>query len=219
MHICLLFCILALTIPAFGDADGIQPKQGGKYACAPTRPLPVLNKPIMQGVTYTDNDTTKNSGEFDNQYVRKILLRGVIKDRNCVPVANATIEIWQSDEYGKNRYNTFSYSFLDRYNLNYDQYSKFLGIATATSNNDGYFEFITVLPNSKMRKARLGRYNVAVWHRDFPMLETQLSIKDNKTRFHSQMIAYRNFAADDAFVLPTYDFEVILNGENRYKSY
>lgn len=195
------------------------------YVCMPTKAAKVASKPIMQGITYTDNDATKNSGDFDSSYMRKVVLRGLIKDRNCVPVPNATIEIWQVDEYGKNRYNTFSYSFLDKYALNYEEYSRFLGIAVTTSDSNGYFTFLTVLPNGQINsksKPITSYINLSVWHRDLPSLETKLTLDDGfrlRMPIDTELIGYKNSEAENLFVLPTYDFEVVLDGVSKYKSY
>ncbi len=186
--------------------------------CTPTTAMQVASKPMMSEIVHTDNSSTKDAGEFEDLYLHKVFLRGVIKDRNCVPIPNATINIWQEDEYGKDRYHKLSFSFTERYNLNREQYSKFLGVATATSNNNGDFTFITVLPASRAKKKMNAYINVSVKHFDFPSLETQLHMATNKPP-KSGLSGYRNAEAERVYGMPTYDVEIILNGTNRYKSY
>jgi protocatechuate 3,4-dioxygenase beta subunit len=197
-------------------------KQPSKALCSPTKKVKTTPKPITHDPTYTDNDATKNSGEFDNMYLNKILIRGIIKDKACVPVRNASIEIWQDDEYGKKRYNQFSYSFSDRYRLNREQYSNFLGIATANSDNNGYFTFISVMPNSKLKKAKPeSLVNISVSHINFPSLETQIVLnpKFPIKKSNNRIISFRNLDQKQMQDLPTYDIEIILDGRTKYKTY
>jgi protocatechuate 3,4-dioxygenase beta subunit len=206
--------LLVMTICLF-----IQPALGKeKPLCQPTGKSPVADKPITYDPTYTDNDTTKNSGGFDNKYLNKIVIKGIIKDKHCVPIPNASIEIWQEDEYGKKRYNQFSYSFSDRYELNREQYSNFLGIAATTSDNNGQFTFISVIPNGKLKESKKqSLINIAVSHQDFPKLENQIILnpKFPIRKSDKRIIALRELDNQ----LPSYDFEIVLDGTNKYKSY
>ncbi|NRA74115.1 MAG: hypothetical protein HRU36_05195 [Rickettsiales bacterium] len=222
MHIILFICLLFLITPS-GNSFGIATKQKKELVlCQPTKKIAVLDKPITYDPAYTDNNTTKDAGEFKNKHLDIILIRGIIKDKKCIPIPNASIEIWQEDEYGKKRYDKFSYSFTDRYELNKEQFSSFLGIATATSNNNGYFNFITVIPRSKLKRyKKQSLINVSISHKNFPKLENQILLNPKwlTKKTNKKIFAFRNIGAEKFYHLPTYDFEIVLNGYNKYKTF
>lgn len=212
-----------------------------KSLCTPTRSRAVDRKPETFGKTVnSDNDTTKAAGQFENPYLSKILIRGLVKDKNCVPIPNVTVEIWQADEYGLNRYNKFSALFSERYQENYEQYSNFIGMAAANSDNNGYFTFVSVLPNKKAKAAPGAvskkhlepSINISVKHRDFNELATKVHMSSGagvqvqsqasagaKMPATSKLIGYRNFAAEKIYGMPTYDVEIVMDGANKYKTY
>ena len=224
-HIILIF--LLFPIPSLAEGAGKAHKASKapkeKFLCQPTKKIRVPNKPITHDPTYTDNNsTTKNSGEFEDPYLEKVFIRGVIKDKQCIPIPNASIEIWQEDEYGIKRYEQFSYSFSERYELNKSQYSNFLGIASTTSDNNGNFTFITVVPNSKIKDSKKqSLINFAVSHEYFPSIENQISIDPKLPikRSNKRVVALKNSEAEKFYQLPTYDLEIVLNGKNKYKTY
>ena len=221
LAITLFICPIIFPKYSLGVDHKTFKSKKAKILCTPTKKIQVAPKPITYDPGYTDNDTTKDSGEFVNLYLNKIFIRGIIKDKECIPVPNTLIEIWQDDEYGKKRYNQFSYSFNDRYNLNKDQYSNFLGIATTTSDNNGNFSFISVMPNNKTKLKKQSLINISVFHEDFPEIENQIILNPNFPikKSERKIIAFRNIDAEKIYNLPTYDFEVILDGTNKYKTY
>ncbi len=48
-----------------------------------------------------DSDLTKVEGRVAAASGRVIYVRGVVRDQNCVPVSNATVEIWQAAASGR----------------------------------------------------------------------------------------------------------------------
>jgi len=217
-----ILCLCTSFKSSLGTGHRSYNTKKEKIFCAPTKKIQIDPKPITYDPSYTDNDTIKNAGEFDDRYLNKVFIRGIIKDKHCVPVPNTLIEIWQNDEYGKKRYNKFSYSFNDQYKLNREQYSNFLGISTTTSDNNGHFAFISVIPNSKVRRAKKqSLVNISILHEGFPKVENQIVLnpafpikKSNK-----RIIAYRNIEAEKIYKLPTYDFEMVLDGTSTHKTY
>ena len=221
LAIILFICSFASFKDSLGITHKISKPKKEKILCKPTKKIRVASKPITYEPPYTNNNTIKRSGQFANPYLNKIFIRGIIKDKRCIPIPNALIEIWQDDEYGKKRYDQFSYSFIDRYNLNEDQYSKFLGIATTTSDNNGNFAFISVIPSSKVKPKKQSLINVSVTHEDFPNIENQIILKPHFPikKSNKKIIAFRNIEAEKIYKLPTYDFEIILDGTNKHKIY
>lgn len=219
LNIILIF-VFCLTI-SYKYSFGINAKKT-KILCSPTKTVRTAEKPITYDLAYIDNNTLRNAGKFENPYLHKILIRGKIKDERCIPIPNALIEIWQEDEYGKKRYNKYAYSFLDRYELNQEQYSNFLGIASATSDNNGNFSFITVIPQKKIKNIKKqSLINIAILHKDFPQLESQILLnpKFPISRSNKRILAFKNIVAQKFYHLPTYDFDIILNGTNKYKTF
>lgn len=68
---------------------------------------------------------------------KKIYIKGRVFDDNCVPVSNATIQIWQADYKGVFRDDVSNPDEEDPY---------FAGSGETKTNNLGHFSFITVLP-------------------------------------------------------------------------
>ena len=240
-----ILCLCTSFKSSLGTGHRSYNTKKEKIFCAPTKKIQIDPKPITYDPSYTDNDTIKNAGEFDDRYLNKVFIRGIIKDKHCVPVPNTLIEIWQNDEYGKKRYNKFSYSFNDQYKLNREQYSNFLGISTTTSDNNGHFAFISVIPNSKVRRAKKqSLVNISILHEGFPKVENQIChIYTNNSLFIT-FIFFNNgiiwpksvapylvhlvtLGSDDAVIkeaekiykLPTYDFEMVLDGTSTHKTY
>jgi protocatechuate 3,4-dioxygenase beta subunit len=196
-----------------------------KSHCIPTHSihLPLSEQPL-EYAQY--NNITTSEGDFQDNLSNNIILKGVITDKNCVPISNARITISQKDEYGVFRFvRAFVPIFEKSYKLNYQQYSTFSGTGVAIADNRGRFAFITAIPNIKTKD--LNRtINITVEHIDYPDVSTQVFF-GNKANAH-------NLRNKDKFIyakhncmtktinnqnLPVYNINLVLDGISEYKRY
>ena len=89
---------------------------------------------------------------------KHIEVRGRVYDKECVPVANVKIILWQADQNGiypkpKNSDSDFTYN------------------GVTESDNNGHFIFYTLLPGTRNKLPPA--LNVAVQHEDFPNFTSQ----------------------------------------------
>ena len=213
----ILQLILVVFIFSGGNAiakiklDDDSKKLSTYKKCASSKKGPVDSMPAQFA---SDNDLTRNEGGFFNSYNQKIIIRGIIKDKNCVPVSNANVKLWQVDSYGKVRYETQRMTKKEKYDQDKIIYSDFQGTGMFTSLNNGEFFFITVMPSELSKSAHSPKYiNLQINHDDFPklsnkiyFLETaQFSNKDN-------VIIAKNYFSTEFKDIKIYDTEIILDG-------
>jgi protocatechuate 3,4-dioxygenase beta subunit len=158
-----------------------------------------------------------------------MLLKGKVLDRNCVPVQNAVIHIWQPDNNG---YYEDSYPKPNRKDTNLaqgvDPYFGYTG--TARTDNLGNFAFLTIFPGSLAKNAP--HINYIIQHRDFEDLASKIyffqhPLNDDDPDFkklsqqEQQTVAARGKPMDPRgqFEGRTYEFIVTLSGENKYTRY
>lgn len=154
---------------------------------------------MLNASVQTINNATKLRGEVDDLYVNKIFFTGIVRDKNCVPIANAVVKLAQVDEYGIKRYEKFSYSFSKRYDLNFAHYSKFVGFAQASTDNRGFFSFVTSVPKGGVEN--LGNLlQLQVSHPDFQEITVKIDIPEIK----------------DTIIYKT---QIVLDGTSRFKGY
>jgi protocatechuate 3,4-dioxygenase beta subunit len=186
-------------------------------SCTPSSEMETDIKP---GVYPSYNDLTKPVGGFEDEYLEKILLRGIVVDKKCIPVPNTKLLLWQKDEYGKRRYLKRFASEQDRHTMNDHMYSKFVGAGSAVSDSEGRFFFITVDPGSEEKEDNKSKINISAIGKGFISFETQIKLAneiiDKKKNFISAVF---NKSASDHYGQKVYDFFIVLNGNSRYTKY
>ena len=144
-----------------------------------------------------------------------IYIKGNISDINCTPIANAIVNIWQADSYG-------------RYDSKLEKH--FLGNGTATSDNMGNFEFITILPASN-KKDIAPHINISVHHNSFSPINSRMffnrNILNNNDKTLQELDEF-NKSLIIAEILPVNDkklsegfymlFNLTFNGISAYKN-
>jgi protocatechuate 3,4-dioxygenase beta subunit len=127
---------------------------------------------------YKTNNLRTKIGSLISANGENIILNGVLTDMNCVPVINATVQIWQTDSNGyfaAPQENTYLYDKLN-YTKQHellpsidvsqaDRY--FTGSGSTITDNAGRYNFLTIMPAIPI-------INVRVLHRDFPPFQTQI---------------------------------------------
>lgn len=204
------------TLNAFSAAE---PHKCVFSKCTPNFPSETSYKPENYS---TYNDLTRHIGGFENEYAKKILLRGVILDKECIPIANAKIYLWQKDEYGDYRYNKEFAQAHEKSQMNEKMYSEFKGEGIAYSDNRGQFSFITVAPLGG-KKENSGVINFLARIKGFPIFETQIKLhkKDAKVEEKSSQLLGATFNQDASvfYNQDVYDFSVVIDGENKHIRY
>lgn len=92
------------------------------------------------------NNLLRKTGEIPYQCKNKLLIKGTVKDLNCVPLQDVTVKMWQVNESGK-----YPYKFLRRVASEKDSdltgKTNFTGAGTTITDNKGHFYFITCYPS------------------------------------------------------------------------
>ncbi|MEQ9115536.1 MAG: hypothetical protein RLN62_01935 [Rickettsiales bacterium] len=219
LKIALLVCVF-FSVESF--AKSYNKKKDSKYEvykkCIPTKKHKVDRRPAKFA---SDNDLTRVEGGFFDSYNQKIIIRGVVKDKNCVPVSNAQIRLWQVDSYGKKRYEEQHSTKHQKYTQDKLSYSKFQGTGMFTSLNNGEFFFITVRPSELSKSKKDPKYiNFEINHADYPKVANriyfleaaQFSNKDN-------IILAKNFFSTRFKDIKIYDMEIVLDGVSPHSKF
>ena len=106
-------------------------------ACQLTSALRVTNYPGVQAIP-NSNNLIKPAGKSIEAEGQRLTLIGRLLDKNCLPVKDARVEIWQPDPYGK-------WVFASRAELA-NPHPVFVGAGRASTNANGAFTFITLFP-------------------------------------------------------------------------
>ena len=114
-------------------------------SCSPTPPLPVQHYPGVDNITPGNNLRMPAGKAEESTDGQRVVLYGTLLDNNCVPIADARVELWQVDPFGKYMLATPE-----------DQVSArpvFAGTGRTYTGNDGSFRFITSFPGVADKRA------------------------------------------------------------------
>ncbi len=194
----------------------------GESLAGETMSCPVIPELWSVGVlpqAKNSNDLTKNYNSFEVAKGKKIIIKGKVLDKDCVPISGAKVSIWQANSMG---YYQFNY---DKYSEHYDE--NFAGSGNIISNNLGEFEFITVYPG----KVNSVNSNVIfkIEHQSFQPMETKMFFPENNNVKDIKILApylikeqiplitaKMNGKIDDKVI---YYFTITLDQLNLYKEY
>ena len=209
--------IVAFTPSAFAfiiDANPSSAKQS--TGCIPTASTTVVSEPKEM---ISNNNLVHKVGVFADKLAQKIILFGRIRDKNCLPVSNAAISVWQTDEYGVYRYVKAVDTSKNIYDMNNQMYSAFEGVGSAISTNTGEFAFVTVHPG-KSRGSVDGSVNLVIDHELFPELKTRIVLSDkNQLAKKSHYVVASNTKTLGSNGIKVYYFDIVLDGKNQYLNY
>lgn len=144
----------------------------------------ILNK-CMPMKSYTNNyepakfNSTNNllrkSGADPLFCGQKILLNIYAVDKNCVPLSDAKIYLWQVGCDQKYPYEPLRPA-ANKKMFHKEGNSTFLGSGTATTNNLGEVKFLTVYPPAFGGEA--AHINIRVEHKDLGVFQTKVFLKN-----------------------------------------
>lgn len=121
-----------------------------------------------------DNDLTQVVGRVNRAKGKVVILKGIVQDDQCRPVANALVEIWQACDSGK--YNHPGDPNPAQLDPDFQYWGR------AVTNQNGEYEFKTIRPghyaatNTWMRPAHI---HMKVHRRGYEELTTQVYFKDD----------------------------------------
>jgi protocatechuate 3,4-dioxygenase, beta subunit len=113
------------------------------------------------------NNLRRKTGSFMVANGENIVIFGRIMDKNCVPVLDAKIEIWQANQSG-----VYQSSNAKHYKKTSSIDPNFVGSGTTYSNNLGRFDIVTIKPGSRHHSAP--HVNLRITHKDLGVLETRI---------------------------------------------
>lgn len=119
------------------------------------------------------NNLLRGAGQQVMTCGEKIIVKGRVLDENCVPVSDAKVYLWQVGCDGRYPYKPLK-SRINQKLINEDNQSSFQGNGTATTDNNGNFHFITIMPPSSSPHV-----NVRVSHYRLGKLQASLQLSGN----------------------------------------
>lgn len=160
------------------------------------------------------NNLLKKTGEYPLYCGHKIIVKGRALDKNCVPVPDAKVYLWQVGCDGKYPYKPLR-TRIDSKLVGGSVETTFTGSGTATTDNNGEFNFITIYPAPLGRE---GSYvNIRVEHRSLGSLQTKLFLKPANMVISDPLLEKNSKKEEDSETV-IYGIEVVLpkEGVKRY---
>lgn len=137
--------------------------------CPLTPRLSAVNYPGVKNIP-TTNNLLRPTGKSLDAPGQQVILMGRVLDSNCMPVPDATLELWQVDPFGKWILATPADIATPS--------PLFAGAGRTYTDRDGQFSFITAFPGViKHRDPRLNRaphFNIRVSAKSFSAFSTAL---------------------------------------------
>jgi protocatechuate 3,4-dioxygenase beta subunit len=121
------------------------------------------------------NNLLRKSGTDPLYCGEKILLEIEVVDKNCVPISDAKIYLWQVGCDKKYPYSPLK-SVANKKMFNKAGGSTFLGSGIATTNNIGKVKFLTVIPPALGNEA--ANINIRIEHKDLGAFQTKIFVKN-----------------------------------------
>jgi len=169
----------------------------------------------------TTNDLRRKTGSAVIAKGQPMRLIGRVVDENCVPVADAKVEIWQANFYG---YYQDEAKKIDEVN---DE--NFLGAGEYITNNLGQFDFISIKPGAlgwkapqihiKITKEGFDEVNTTLYFEDEPKTDSDPAFAKLTPDIQKLLIARRRLLEDKKDPEIYYYFDVALRGKNSTVGY
>lgn len=105
--------------------------------CTPTARVTTSNYPGAENIPPTNNLLLPTGKSLEAE-AQKLIITGRLVDRHCMPIPEATVEIWQLNPFGK--------WYLAEDEELVTPNAVFAGAGRAITDNEGYFTFVTGFP-------------------------------------------------------------------------
>ncbi len=164
MRAALLLILSLLPAVAFAEqkADHIN-------KCDTTPSIKTNDYPGKETIV-SSNNLALPEGKAVSAHGQKVYIYGRVLDKNCVPVSDVIVEIWQANPKGK----YVTSSLEDRL----DPYPLFTGTGRAVTDNLGRFNFITLFPGEE-KPHHAPHIHFLITHNKFPRLNTEMFFADD----------------------------------------
>lgn len=159
----LLLAGLSLSASAFAQ-DKFVLKCHAPTPTVKTSSYPGTGKIILS------NNLARPVGKAMDAPGQLLYLSGRVTDENCVPVANAIIDLWQANPFGEHRW-----AARDEL-LNPEPI--FAGNGRAVTDNMGNYRFVTLFPGNYGRNAP--HINLRISHPEFDTLNTVMFFRGDR---------------------------------------
>lgn len=181
---------------------------------------PIIRKlshyPGRNGVV-SSNNLVLPTGKSVAPSGQVVLLSGRLLDKNCVPISDAVVEIWQRDPEG--RYITSSL------NERSNPYPHFTGSGRSVTDNTGHFSFVTLYPGAFEAAPAI---NVRISHSNFATVTTKIYFANDRRNpqdkllgtlkpEQQQMLMGKVEQNDNGEISVQQD--IILSGKNAYRKF
>lgn len=185
--------------------------------------------PALAGVDYPgankiilSNNLARPAGKSDNAPGQLLFISGRVTDENCVPVANAIVDIWQANPFGQ-------YRWAARDEL-LNPEPVFAGNGRAVTDNMGRYQFTTLFPGAYGKQAP--HVNLRITHPDFKELATVMYFRGDRRnssdpRFKAQKPIAQALLLGDVMLRDPNNastgiettFNITLKGSSTFRSY
>lgn len=145
------------------------------------------------------NNLLRTPGKATLAEGEKILLKGKILDNRCLPISDAVIELWQTNNFG-------IYQYKKPNKVLHDQ--NFASTGKAVTNNLGEFNFITIFSP---------KINIRIRHHGFKAIETYIDL--NNLNFTINDIKDMEIFANEMHARKIYNYTIVLDYKNNYKTF
>ncbi len=202
------------------------------------KPIDVINCPLTPVVyddvkvpqIYKTNNLRRRTGYATYANGQFIRLKGVVTDNQCVPVGNATVQIWHADSNGiykniiSDRYlnDDMMYSTQkERFNKSYDENKSadvnFTGSGATVTDNLGRFTFLSVMPGSVNGKKPVVMFRVL--HKGFNELNTMMYFPEGNNISNLLNASKEGELMNNGASEKVYYHILTLDGQNKYLKY
>jgi protocatechuate 3,4-dioxygenase beta subunit len=124
--------------------DDMQLKRETIFRCRVTEQMGhILEKP--KKINKNNNLTRKPENLFFSKG-KSVILEGYILDKNCVPIPNATINVWQKNNFGVNQYDLKGKNLRNEPEKLKEFDTHFTNNGSSASDNTGFYNFILLQP-------------------------------------------------------------------------
>jgi len=190
------FYSLALLLTAISNCQATMPEL--PFQCSPTSEI--FSQDPEPARFYHTNNLRRIVGSALTAPGTPILIRGRLLDSKCIPIANATIELWQADKNGH---------FVHTDKLLHS--GEFVGAGTASTDNMGRFQFLSVMPGSV--KEKMPHVNIRVRLSELDELETVAYLGSGTSKgAHVR-------SSGETEVGKAYDIIITMDEHNSYRRY
>lgn len=151
-----------------------------------------------------------------------VYLSGRVLDRNCVPVSDAVVEIWQTNAFGR-------YGIAGA-GSRVNPYPVFAGNGRAVTDNLGRYNFVTVFPGPYGKNAP--HIHVKILHPDFATLNTEIYFQGDHRNAGDPKLARISPAIQQGVMAEVFPrtpaqggdglnavFDITLKGQNKFRRF